>query len=352
MFTREKYIMNYGGMYWNIKSYLPYQRNFNFINSERSIGKTYTTQGFMVERALNKGERFVYIVRTQHEKSGKVMENAFNKVCENEFPDVNFKFLNDRMVRVNDKNDVDTLGFCIALSEANKSKKLNLPKIKWGLFDEYILDTNRAGEYIGGMKEPELLIKIYHTLDREEDYVTFFMLANAINFYNPYHLHPVFNIPKVDKNKIWTSENVLFHWTEGSKELKEKKSKSKFLKMIEGTQYGDYAISGNFSYDNESAIDIRPSTARFRFMFYAGGEPFGVWFDNRLGIVYIDTVYDKNTKLKYSFDKDCPDLEAYMIKGKEFSLIKWLCNMFKTRNVRFSSMEIQSKTIGYLSKIF
>lgn len=68
--------MHYGGKYWNIKTYLPYQRNFNFINSERTIGKTYTAQGFFLERAINKGEETIYIVRTQDEKKNGVLQGV------------------------------------------------------------------------------------------------------------------------------------------------------------------------------------------------------------------------------------------------------------------------------------
>ena len=84
--------MKYGGKYWNIKQYLPYQRCFNLINSERSIGKTYTTQGYFLERAILHDEEFVYIVRTQDEKEKSVFEKTFAKVCAKEYSEYQFEF--------------------------------------------------------------------------------------------------------------------------------------------------------------------------------------------------------------------------------------------------------------------
>lgn len=42
----------YDGLHWNIYEILPYQRNFNFINSERSIGKTYTTEAYVIDKCI------------------------------------------------------------------------------------------------------------------------------------------------------------------------------------------------------------------------------------------------------------------------------------------------------------
>ena len=50
--------------YWDIGEILAYQRNFNFINGERSIGKSYTTLKFMIKKAIQTGCEFVYIVST------------------------------------------------------------------------------------------------------------------------------------------------------------------------------------------------------------------------------------------------------------------------------------------------
>ena len=87
----------YDGIHWNIYDILPYQRNFNLINGERSLGKTYTCQMFTLDKCIEKGLEFVYIVRTQDEKKHGVLENAYQKVIANEFKDYTFEFTNEDM---------------------------------------------------------------------------------------------------------------------------------------------------------------------------------------------------------------------------------------------------------------
>lgn len=343
--------MKYGGKYWNIKKYLPYQRNFNFIDSERSIGKTYTTQGFFLERSINKREEFIYFVRTQDEIKRGVFTDAFNKVLIAEFNEYEFKFKGRDLFYVPEENVGIPLGHCIALSEANKNKRINIPNVYWGMFDEYIVDTKGTKEYIDGWNEPNLLLKIYHTIDREQDRLCMFFLSNSIQFYNPYHLHKAFNIPKTEKGKIWTSENVLYHWTEATKELKEEKKNSKFLRMIDGTEYGEYAVEGNFINDSETHIDKRSAGAVYRFAVYAQSRLFGVWFDYRNQTVFIDTKANLNMGRKYSFDLYCNDPEAYIVKGKEFNSMKWLGLMFKNRQVKFVNMEVKNILLEYLWRL-
>ena len=64
----------YDGIHWNIYDVLPYQRNFNLINSERSIGKTFTTLFYFIDKCITKKLEFVYITRTKEEKQ----ENALD----------------------------------------------------------------------------------------------------------------------------------------------------------------------------------------------------------------------------------------------------------------------------------
>lgn len=340
--------MKYGGLYWNVKKYLPYQRCFNLINSERSIGKTYTTQGFFLERAIEKGEEFIYIVRTQDEKEKGVFGKAFEKVCIKEFPSKDIQFTKDECYLKIEDLETDTaekitLGYCIALSEATKSKKMNFPNVKWLMFDEYIVDEKEVRSYVGGWNEPDLLLKIYHTVDRERDYVVCFLLANNITFYNPYHMHPAFKIPHVQKDKIWKSDNVLFHWVSASLELKEQKSKCKFLKMIEGTDYGAYSKDGVYINDNLNFILNRTAESRYVFTIVYQGEVFGVWQDNRIGIIFIDYKIDGSCPLKYAFTLDDHSENTLLTKNKNNNLLKWLSTNFKRGNVRYVSMELKVK---------
>lgn len=338
--------MKYGGKYWNIKQYLPYQRCFNLINSERTIGKTYTTQGFFLERAILKDEEFVYVVRTQDERNDGIFEKAFQKVVEKEFQDYQIEFTkNECFWVIEDENgetiEKKTLGYCIALSEATKKKKINYPNVKWLMFDEYIVDEKERTAYVNGWSEPDLLLKIYHTIDRERDYVVCFLLANNITFYNPYHMHPAFNVPHVEKDKLWFNENVLFHWVSASLELKKEKAKCKFLRMIDKTDYGTYASAGEYINDNINFIMERTSKSKYVFTIEFEGEKFGIWQDIKEGLIFCDNKVDPSCRLIYALTLGDHNENTLLTKNRNNNLLMWLGTNFKRGNVRFASMPIK-----------
>lgn len=338
----------YDGIHWNIYDILPYQRNFNLINGERSLGKTYTCQMFTLDKCIEKGFEFVYIVRTQDEKKHGVLEEAYQKVIANEFKDYTFEFTNEDMFLCiehpeSDITEKKQLGYCIALSEAVKIKKRSFPRVKYMIFDEYMLEEKQAISYVNGWKEPDLLLSIYHTIDREEDRVIVFMLGNNTKFHNPYHLHPAFNIPPIEKGGIWTNENVLFQYAIGSSGLKEKKEKSKFLRMLDGTDYGKYAKEGDYVYDNYSFIEKMQTSARYNFTIEYNGNNYGVYSDFRNGVIYISDKIDPSCKLKYALTIDDHKENTLLTHSKNITQLKWLANNYKIGNVRFVSMEVKMK---------
>lgn len=334
--------------YWNIGEILAYQRNFNFINGERSSGKTYTTQKFVIKKCLEKNYQFVYIVRTQDEKKKGILESSHSKVLMNEFKSEIIEFTSEEMVKVikDEKGEVVekiTLGYCIALSEAVKMKKKSFPKVKYLIFDEYMLEKKHGSQYVGGFKEPELLLSLYHTIDREEDRVICFMLGNNTSFFNPYHLHKAFNIPQIEKGKIWTSFNVLFQWIETSNELKTSKSNCKFLKMLDGTDYGTYAKDGNYIDDNLNFIGDLTRSCKYTMSFSYEGTSFGVYNDMKKGYVYVSDKFDKTFPISYALTTDDHNENTLLTKATKISHLNWLAHAYKNGSVKFTNMKIKLK---------
>lgn len=334
--------------YWDINKILPYQRCFNLINGERSIGKTYTCEKFCLERALKRGQEFVYLVRTQDEKKKGVMEKGFAKVIAQEFPKLNIETTTEEMSLIveDEKGETvekTTLGYCLALSEAVKIKKRSFPNVKWLIFDEYMLEEKQSSGYVNGWNEPDLFLSIYHTIDRERDKVVCFLLGNNTSFYNPYHMHPAFNIPNINKGDIWYSENILFQWAVSTDELKEEKSKCKFLKMIDSTEYGKYAKYGDYVDDNVEFIADRTPNAKHVFAIEYEGKRYGVWSDAKIGKVFIDSKYDPDCSIVYALTINDHNENTMLTRAKTLTLLQWLAKNFKLGNVRFTSMIVKVK---------
>lgn len=321
--------------YWNVTSILPYQRNFNFVDGPRSVGKTYSVIYFMIKEALLKQKQFIYLVRTIREKTDSALQKGIAKVCQNEFPDISFKCLGDT-VSANEK----ILGYCIALSEAQKIKKNSYPGVYYIFFDEYMLEDATAGDYVKGWKEPDLLLSIYHTVDRQEDRVKCFLMGNNTNFYNPYHMHKAFRIPLTDKNP-WLSENVLFYRID-KKSLAPGAELSRFERMIQGTKYGEYAQDGLYRDEGKDFIAKRPRTAQHYFSLRYSALTFGVWIDRKSGLYYIDDKFDPSNGLTFTLSLKDQTENTFLDRNNFF--INLLRQAIMQGNIRFTSPEIRGLT--------
>lgn len=325
--------------YWTPATILPYQRRFNFINAIRNVGKTYNTLLWVLDKCLEKGDEFIYLVRTQDEKKEGALQDGFAKVIREQFDDLDFKFTNDEMC-LDMEEDNQLLGYCIALTEAVKIKKRSYPGVKYMIMDEYMLEDWQKQLYVHGWKEPDLFLSIYHTVDRQEDRVICFMLGNNTSFYNPYHMHKAFRIPMIDRGQIWTSKNVLFQWAVPSDELEELKKSNKFVQMISDSDYGKYASHGVYSDEALTFIEKRSKTAKFTMGLTYKGVTYGVWLDLNANRVYIDTAYDPSGRI-YALTLDDHTENTLLTKGHTIPQLKWLARVFYLGCVRFVSMEVK-----------
>lgn len=328
------------GIHWNIYDVLAYQRNFNFINSIRDIGKTYTTELYVIDQCIKKGVEFIYIVRTKDEKKDGALAKGLEKVL--------MRFEGEKAVTT-DELLIDNvpIGYCYALSEYRKLKKRSFPNVKYFIFDEYMLEGEHTNEYVHGWKEPDILLNMYHTVDRDEDRVIVFLLGNNTRFYNPYHIHPAFHIPKIEPGKIWTSENVLYQVVAPTDKLIEK-NKSKFSRMIENTEYGEYAKEGKFVYEQDNFVEQINGNCRYAFTCEYDGITFGIWRNMKEGKVYISDKFDKGFPIRYALTLKDHTENTMLTLAKKPAHLKWLVDNFKLGNVRFCSMEIKARFEGAL----
>ena len=329
--------------YWDIGQVLSYNRCFNFINGPRSIGKTYTTEKFCIKRALEQNQQFFYIVRTQYEKLNHAMEDGLSKVVLREFGDYEID-IDNGLCTIKEDGKRRTLGYCLAISESAKIRRKSFPLGKWLIFDEYMLAPEDSGGYINGWQEPDKFLSIYHTIDREENRLVCFMLGNNTTFYNPYHMHKAFNIPRVAPGKIWASKNVLFQYALPSDELTREKSDSEFLKMIQDTDYAKYAISGEYTDTNSSDIMQLTGECKLTFLFSYMGETFGCWRLENEGLCLISKKFDPSCPFHYALTTSDRQENTIFTKERRNAHLQFMSRAFKYARIRYDSLETKSKT--------
>lgn len=332
---------NYSTKYYNLGQILPYQRIFNFINGKRSIGKTYTILKWLIGEAINKGKQFAYICRTQDEKKQGVMRLAITKVVQNEWP--MYSIGKDNFVCQLESEDKHiTIGYCIALSESLKIKKYSFPDVHYMYFDEYMLEE-AGGRYVQGWKEPDLFLSIFHTVDREENRVRAFLTGNNTSFYNPYHMHPAFKIPKVPEDRIWMNKSVLFQRISESEELRDEKKNNLFLKIIANSEYGQYAMGNEYSDDSSEFVSPLSDSVRYMATLQYGDFIMGLYKDITFQWFTISKKVDNTYFMKIALTpNDITEQMAYY-RATDNAIIKMLVRAYKVGLVHYESMEVKTK---------
>lgn len=323
-------------MFWSINKILPYQRNWNFINGPREIGKTYTSLKWLINQSIVKHKSFAYICRTKTEKKTGILKNALNKVIAENFDENDFKFSNDKVMF-----DNIIVAHCIAISEYIEIKKHSFPDVYFMFFDEYMIEDNNFNVYIDGWSEPDHLLSIYQTIDRGRDIVKVFLTGNNTVFYNPYHLHPAFNIPKITPGQIWTSKNVLFQWATITDELSNKLNSLKINNQIKNTSYGKMAVQGEYEDKNYYISDLS-SNSKYNFTLIGEGLQFGVFSDLNKGILIVSDSVDSTCPHTYALTLQDHSPNTLLLNSSVPQL-KWFSKMYKYGVVRFTSPAVQAK---------
>lgn len=335
-------------VHFTINHLLPYQRNFNLVNAIRGVGKTYSPYYYFIKRWLDKGEQFVTICRTQDEKKNGFIRKGVEKVILREYPELlKARTKKDKPMLTFNKDSMmyggEIVGHCIALSEYVKVKRNAYPLVKWGLFDEYVIEEdNPTQHYIKGFDEPDLLLSIYDTIDRREDRLIMFLMGNNISAYNPYHMHKAFRIPYTEPGKIFKRENVLFENYVPSEELKEVVLDCKFARMVEGTTYGDMATKGKYIYDSEDLIvKLNPAECVYHYTILFNKAKYGVWRSSKYGCIISDVINPTCREIVAVRREDITDNTRLLSVSNGRDM--YVRTMFRCGKLTFSNMECKKR---------
>ena len=228
-------------MYYNPDDTLSRNRLFNFVVGPRGAGKTYGAKKRAIKNFIDKGEQFVYLRRYDTEMPQSQMRNFFDDIME-EFPDHEFKA--DRgLFRI----DKEIAGWYFPLSKAVMLKSVPFPHVSLIIFDEFIIG---AGAYRYLQNEVVTFLEAYSTISRDRDIPVLF-LSNAVTFANPYFLYFNITLEKGQKRKL--KKDIQLELVSNPAYISHAKQ-TRFGKLVEGTEYGSYAMDNEFLLDTESFI--------------------------------------------------------------------------------------------------
>jgi hypothetical protein len=319
-------------LYYNPNKMLSYNRILNFVIGARGIGKSYAWKVHPIKRFLKYGEQFIYLRRYKPEL--KKVNQYFDNVKE-EFPGIELK-VKGREFYVNGK----LAGWAIPLSSWQSEKSNSYPNVSTIIFDEFLREKDNSG-YMPN--EVSALLNLMDTVFRDRENCRCVALSNAVSVVNPYFLY--FNlIPNINK-RFNANESILIEIPD-SKDFSEERRKTRFGKLIDGTDYGEMSLDNDFVNDSNVFIEKRSKESKYVFTVVYKGMNMGVWVDNDLGLLFLSHDHDPSSKKVFALSKEDLTENVMLISGwKKNYYLKKLVGSFMAGYLRFDNQVL--RTTGY-----
>lgn len=315
-------------MWYDINTTLSYNCLFNFIIGNRGGGKTYGFKRWAIKDFLKNGNQFIYVRRYKQElkKNGKFFDDMKAEFSETKFEVKGMLYLINGQVA----------GMAMPLSTSKIEKSVPFPLVNKIGFDEFILDK---GVYRYLPDEVTNFLELYETVARLRD-VTVFFLSNAISVTNPYFIY--FDIALPYGKKIARRDDILIELVQNEDYIKEKQ-KTRFAKLIQGTDYEKYAIENNFLRDNKNFVAKKTPNSEYYFTFIYNSGKYGVWIDYKAGCITVSENVDPSCKIVYSTTTDDHRPNTLLLKGsKRGVFFNNFIEQYKLGNVRFECINIKN----------
>lgn len=331
-------------MYYTLDKALSYNALFYFIIGERGVGKSFNTKKFCVQDFLNHDHQFIYL-RRYKEELDLATQSFFDDLKDaGLFEDHEFQVKGGKKLTKFYMDD-ELIGYGIALSTSNIMKSTSFPKVKNIVFDEFILD---AGNYHYLKNECTKLLDAYETVFRTREGRIFF-LGNSISIDNPYFNYFDLSLPYQSEFKTFKDGLILVNYIKNL-EYREMKRKSRFGKLIDGTDYGRYAIDNEMLRDNEDFIEKKGQNPHFWNNIIINGVTYGVWHNSSNGRTYISEDYEPNSKLFFAMTIDDHTPESKYISIKQHSYIKVLIEQYKIGDLYFENQKVKNAFMKIIRK--
>lgn len=313
----------------------------NMINGARGFGKTYSVKKKVLNNFLDKSKQFIYLRRLDSEVE-KVRDTLFNDVLKES------KFEGLQITRKGNTYFADgkECGYIYCLSTDYKNlKSASFPDVTTIIFDEYLIDdTKPSARYL--KNEVQLFMEFLESVIRTRDDCIVIMMANNFSSINPYTIYFDIDIKagrEFNKNK---TKDVVLQIAK-SKAFEEYKTETRLGRLMNGTEYGDYAIKGKYILDSDTFIEKRPNNSRLECVFVFPEVTLGLWYLN--DTIYISEKHDPNHKIKYTFDLSLHDVNT-LFTNKRGYYVELLIDSYKHHRVRFDNQKCKKICEQYFIK--
>ena len=167
---------------------------------------------------------------------------------------------------------------------------------------------------------------------------------------NPYFLFFDLTLPYNNDIKLFKDNLILLQYMK-NEAYREAKKKTKFGKLIAGTDYEDYAVNNKFYDENKTFIEKKSGNSKFSFSFIYKDNILGIWIDYNNGKMYVSNDYVENGLcFAMTTDDHSPNTMLYSIAKKYFCWNSFVQNI-KLGNVYFENVKIKNISKEVLKNI-
>ena len=333
-------------IYYNYDRLFSYNFLIAFVIGERGVGKSFNAKVAVLNKFLKTGEQFIYIRRYKTELD-TALATFWNDLQDNGyFEDYRLEVRKSKML-TEFKCNGKICGYAVPLSTANILKSTAFPKVGTIVFDEFLLDN--AGTYRYLKNEVTLALDVYETVFRLRTGKMIF-LGNALNVHaSPYFAYWDLELPNDGREFRTFKDGAIVVNYIRNLEYREAKKKSRFGRLIDGTEYGKYAIENQVLRENNSFIEKKPANSTFYGSLIINGFVIGIW-NGRNGYLYLSEKYDPNSKQKFALDYNDHTEQTVYTTVRENMYMHMCVRGYKQGWLKFESQKIKAIMTPVLNK--
>lgn len=267
--------------YYDPSRILSYNTPWSFVTGARGRGKTYAFKKRVIKKAIEDGDEFIYLRRFKGEAA--TFKTFFDDIRW-EFPGVELS-VRGKVASIGSGKGARAIGQVVYLSAAQMLKSVSLKKVKHIIFDEFILEKG-ATHYLPD--EASIFEGLYSTVDRWDDRVQAYFLANAFSLTNPYYVK--YGI--VPASEFTVEPGPDRFWavhTDRSEEFAQQVSQTRFGAFLrrQDDENSRYMIDSTFRDGGVEMVEAKPPHAMYSLSIVGGSRPLSLWLDRSLTVWYV-----------------------------------------------------------------
>lgn len=331
-------------IFYSPKAVLSRNCFINFIIGGRGTGKTFNCKKHCIDDYVKNKRQFFY-VRRYNTELDLAMTGFFDQLQhEGYYPEDEFKVKKVKKNLWQFTMNGDIIGYACALSTSLIVKSASFPDVYNLIFDEVLLARGTSYHYL--KDEVILFLELLESVFRLRD-GRCFLLSNAISVANPYFDYWSIRLNK-NKNFERYKEGLICVEQVDNQDFTETKRRSVIGRLIDGTEYGEYAIDNKMLQDNGAFIAWKPRGSKIIGTLIVDNKYLGLWSDYRTGSLYICGVYNPNCKEVLAFSASDHNENTFLVLKKNEYLFEQLRTAFQFGCLYFENESVKKNVLQYI----